>query len=121
MYYDALIGALGVVALLADPRPYFRRAWWPAASWAAIFVGLLFVIENVTAPLNVELTASVMYYRGTETALDGSTRQTAPTVRIASGDDYPWDTVGIFAIWVWCACAVTLPGWNRDPPPHEST
>jgi arabinofuranan 3-O-arabinosyltransferase len=118
MYYDALIAALSVIVLLADPRPYFRRAWWPVASWASFFIGLLLIIENATAPLNVELTASAMYYRGTETAQDGGTRQTAPTVRVGSGDEYPWDTAGVFALWVWCAVAVLVPGWRRS---DEST
>jgi arabinofuranan 3-O-arabinosyltransferase len=121
MYYDALIAALGVIVLLADPQPFFRRAWWPVASWASFFIGLLLIVENATAPLNVELTASAMYYRGTETALDGSTRQTAPTVRVGSGDEYPWDTAGIFALWLWCAFAVLMPSWNRNASPDEST
>lgn len=121
MYYDALIASLGAIVLLADPRPFFRRAWWPVASWASFFVGLLLVIENATAPLNVELTASAMYYRGTQTVPDGSTRQTAPTVHIGSGDEYPWDTAVIFALWVWCAFAVLLPSWNRGQSLEEST
>jgi hypothetical protein len=103
MYYDAMIAALGVVALTADPRPFFRPALWPAASWAAVLVGLLLLVENATAPLNVEVTASVMSLRKTVTAPDGTTHLTAPTVYVASGDYYPWDTVVVIALWVWCA------------------
>src|SRR5262245_54333397 len=65
MYYDALIAALGVVVLMADPRPFVRKSWWPFASWAPILVTLLLIVENVTAPLNVEMSASVMGFKGT--------------------------------------------------------
>lgn len=102
MYYDALIAALGVIALMSDPHPFFRRSWWPFASWASIIVAALFLIENATAPLNVEITASIQGFKGTASAPDGSTMKTAPTVYIASGDYYPWDTVGILALWFWC-------------------
>src|SRR5829696_5283526 len=106
MYYDALLAAVGVVALLADPAPYFRRAWWPFASWAAFLAGLLLLVENATAPLNLELTGSVMGLRKTVTGGDGAIHVTAPTVYIASGDYYPWDTAVVFAMWVWCAIRV---------------
>ncbi|HJZ90782.1 MAG TPA: glycosyltransferase family 87 protein [Gemmataceae bacterium] len=103
MYYDSLIAPLAIVVLMADPRPYFRRAWWPFASWASILVALLLVIENATAPLNVELSASVMGLRRPVTGSDGATHQTAPTIYLASGDYYPWDTVVVLALWLWCA------------------
>jgi hypothetical protein len=103
MYYDALIAPLGVAVLMADPRPYFRRAWWPFASWASILVAVLLVIENATAPLNVEVSASVMGLRKSITGPDGVTQQTAPTIYLATGDYYPWDTVVVFLLWLWCA------------------
>ncbi|HVK11266.1 MAG TPA: glycosyltransferase family 87 protein [Gemmataceae bacterium] len=114
MYYDAAVAAIGVVVLFADPRPYFRRAWWPARSWAAGFVGLMLVFENLTVPLNVEMTASVMALRKKETAPDGTTTVKAPTIYLASGDNYPWDTVAVFLLWAWCA--VTL---VRTPAPNR--
>lgn len=110
MYYDALLAAVGVFALTADPRPFFRKAWWPFASWAAIFLALLLVVENVTAPLNVELTGSIRGLKGTVKADDGPTRTTAPTFYVASGDDYPWDTALVFALWVWCVVRVSRAG-----------
>lgn len=112
MYYDVLLAAVAVVALFAEPKPFFRRAWWPFASWAAIFVGLLLVIENIAGPLNVEVTASVHGLKGTITNLDHSTKKSAPTLFIASGDDYPWDTLTLMAIWIWCAVRV-LRGSDR--------
>jgi hypothetical protein len=63
---------------------------------------VLLVIENVTSPLNVELTASIQGFKGTVTAADGTTTKTAPTLYIASGDYYPWDTIAVLALWVWC-------------------
>jgi arabinofuranan 3-O-arabinosyltransferase len=114
MYYDAFLAALGVIALMTDPRPFFRKAWWPFASWAAVLVGLMLLIENVTSPLNVEVTASVHGLKGKVTAEDGSTKKTAPTFYFASGDDYPWDTLAVLALWLWCAGWI---GWK----PSEST
>jgi arabinofuranan 3-O-arabinosyltransferase len=112
MYYDALLAAVGVVAILADPRPHFRRAWWPFATWAAVLAALLLMIENGTAPLNLDVSASIRGLKGTVTAADGSTRVTAPTFYVATGDEYPWDTVAVFALWVWCGIAVL----RRRPP-----
>jgi hypothetical protein len=106
MYYDALLAAVGVVALLSDPRPYFRRAWWPFASWGAVLAALLPLVDNAIAPLNLELTGSVMGLRQTVTAAGGAEHVVAPTIYVASGDYYPWDTVVVFALWLWCAIRV---------------
>ena len=110
MYYDVFVAAVGVVTLMADPRPFFRRAWWPFASWVAILVGMLLLIENVAGPLNVEITASVQGLKGTA---EGATGKTAPTIYLASGDYYPWDTAAVFALWVWCAIRLM---WSRGEP-----
>jgi arabinofuranan 3-O-arabinosyltransferase len=110
MYYDALLAAVGVVAILADPRPYFQRAWWPFASWAGVFAATLLLIENGTSPLNVQVTASIHGLKGTGTATDGTTQITAPTVKVASGDEYPWDTATVCALWLWCVLAVRRSG-----------
>ena len=103
MYYDALLAAVGVVAVLADPAPYFRRGWWPFASWASILTALLLLIENGTSPLNVQVTARAHGLRWTTTASDGTTQEKAPTIKMASGDEYPWDTVTVLLLWGWCA------------------
>ena len=110
MYYDALIAIVAVVALMADPKPFFRRSWWPLASWSMVIIGLLFLVENVTSPLNVEVTASVQGLGGTVTAMDRATHKTAPTFFVSSGDDYPWDTVVLFALWIWCAIRICRRG-----------
>ena len=102
MYYDSLVAALGVVVLLADPRPFFRREWWPVASWAVAFVGLMFAIENVTVPLRIEVTARVGYFNREVAGDDGHPTTTAPKVRFTSGDDYPWDTLAVAILWAWC-------------------
>jgi hypothetical protein len=114
MYYDALVAAVGVVAILADPAQYFRRRWWPFRSLAPVLAGVLLLIENGTAPLNVELTARFHGLRWTAHNADGSTKLRAPTIYIASGDDYPWDTVAVLVLWVWCIVQV-LPA-RSDPP-----
>lgn len=116
MYYDAFVAVIAVVVLLADPRPYFRRAWWPVRSWAIGVVGLMLVIENVTVPMNVEMTASVMQWKETTTAGDGTTATTVPTIYLGSGDDYPWDTLAVFLLWAWCGRAVMrAKGRGVDP------
>lgn len=109
MYYDVALAALAVVALMSDPRPFFRPAWWPFASWAAVLVALLLLIENAIAPVNLELTGSVMALKKTVTAADGATHLAAPTFFVATGDYYPWDTVTLFALWIWCAIRVIRP------------
>lgn len=106
MYYDVLIAAVGVVAILADPRPYFRRARWPFRSWAPVLVALLLIVENLISPLNVDMTASLRGLRATVTAPDGATMVTAPTIHVSSGDEYPWDTVVVLGLWAWCAVQV---------------
>jgi hypothetical protein len=106
MYYDALVAAVGVVAILADPGPYFRRRWWPFVSWAPVLAGLLILIENGLAPLNLDMTASVRGLKWTATAADGRTRLRAPTIQVATGDDYPWDTVTVVGLWAWCGVRV---------------
>ena len=116
MYYDSSVAAIASVVLLADPRPYFRWAWWPARSWAVVFVGLMLVIENVTVPMNVEVTASVMAARSTVTAADGTTALKAPTVFLASGDNYPWDTAAIFLLWGWCGLTLLRARPPESPP-----
>jgi hypothetical protein len=102
MYYDALIAALGVVAILADPKPYFRRGWWPFRSWAPVLAAVLLIVENMTAPLNVEVTAGLHGLRWTVTHPDGSTQLRMPMIYLATGDYYPWDTVTVVGLWVWC-------------------
>jgi len=106
MYYDSLIAAVGAVVLMANPRPFFRVGWWPFASWAPVLVGMMLLVENATSPLNVEMSASVMGFRRTVTEPTGSTHLVAPTVYIATGDEYPWDTVLVFALWTWCLVQV---------------
>jgi hypothetical protein len=116
MYYDVLVAAVGVVAILADPSPYFRRRWWPFASWAPVLAGLLILIENGLAPVNVDMTASVRGLRWTATAADGSTQLKAPTIKVATGDDYPWDTMTVVGLWVWCGVRVVRRGQGAVEP-----
>jgi hypothetical protein len=52
--------------------------------------------------LNLYVTASVRGLRWTATATDSSTQLKAPTIKVATGDDYPWDTVTVLGLWVWC-------------------
>jgi hypothetical protein len=66
----------------------------------------MLLVENATSPLNVEMSASVMGFRRTITEAAGSTHLKAPTIYIASGDEYPWDTVVVFALWIWCLVQV---------------
>jgi len=102
MYYDAMIAVLGAIVLMADPRPFFRKAWWPFASWSSILVGMLLLVENATAPLNVDVTANVGGLKRTVVAADDTTEKVAPKFYVGSGDYYPWDTVVVIWLWAWC-------------------
>jgi hypothetical protein len=98
MYYDAFVAVVGVVAIFSDPRAFFRRSWWPAASCSVVIVGLMLLFENAIGPLDLEITGSFHGLR----QRSASTPQTAPTFYLATGDYYPWDTVFVLLLWGWC-------------------
>lgn len=129
MYYDALVSAFGVFVLLADPRPFFRaralnavesdplaaaqptRKLWLVNSFVLTIVALMIFHENVTQPLKLEGTWVVRQRTSKRELTDGTT-ELAPRVIVGTSDNYPWDTLFVALLWIWCLGAVAGRKWN---------
>lgn len=130
MYYDAMLSAFGVMVLLADPRPFFRRrvlkmeeptarrrSEWLVNSFVLTVLGLLIAHECVTRPMKWEATAAPTALAVTRTFHDGST-ELSPTFVVGSNDRYPVDVFLIVLIWIWC-CGAVLAGKDDQTPDCE--
>lgn len=131
MYYDALVSAFGVFVLLAGSGPFFRvrkdhlenadsaTTSRPGRKYElvnAFVLGVLAVMilhENITQPLKLEWTW-VAGERTSQRRLTDGTTEIAPRLIIGTSDKYPWDTLLVMALWLWCWGKV-LAG-RRDPP-----
>lgn len=102
MYYDSVVAQLAVVVLLANPRSACAKG----QRWTWCFVLLLFVIENVTVPMHIDISASIQSLKETITHADGTTTTTAPTIYLSTADEYPWDTVAVWLLWLRCGWLV---------------
>jgi arabinofuranan 3-O-arabinosyltransferase len=129
MYYDSLVSAFGVFVLLADPRPFFRaraiqsvnvdpfavaqpgRRIWLINSFVLTIVALMLFHENVTQPLKLEGTWVVRQRTSKRELPDGTTEQ-APRIIVGTSDNYPWDTVLVGALWLWCWGTVLAGRWK---------
>jgi hypothetical protein len=65
----------------------------------------MFIVENITGPMHIDVTGSVMWLRGT-VLVDDKPVTTAPTIYLSSTDDYPWDTLVVFLLWLRCGWMV---------------
>jgi hypothetical protein len=144
MYYDSLISAFPLCVLLAEPRRLLTpkpvngpadpalaggewqrspaatrlahggRSVWLAASFVLTIVALMLLVDNVLQPLKIEANVVVGYLADTKTLPEGVS-PTRPRMVIGTSDRYPWDTVGILLLWLWCGVQVL---WART---HSST
>jgi hypothetical protein len=140
MYYDSLISAFPLCVLLAEPRRFFTpkpvngrpdpalaggewyqapvattlphggRSVWLTASFVLTIVALMLLVDNVLQPLKIEANIVVGYLADTKTLPEGVS-PTRPRMVIGSSDRYPWDTVGVLLLWLWCGLQLF---WTRD-------
>ena len=68
----------------------------------------LFVHDNWLTGLTVEATLGVVGWGHPTTAIDGSTAKWSPRVHADSSISYPWDTVLVLVLWVWCGLRLLL-------------
>lgn len=135
MYYDVLLTALPITALLADPRrwlaarPIFLlplespatgvpsiqaaspdkpRFWVYVNSFPLTILAFLYLLENALRELNLQATFAIGYHAAVTTEADGTTAVCAPSLKIATGLRYPWDTVLVFLLWAWCGVQLLL-------------
>jgi len=135
MYYDAMISALGVFVLLADPRPFFRprilgrvrgvetsggrRSYWLVNSFVLTLIALMLVNENIAEPLKIEATV-VMHSITSTRQLSDETTELTPRFVIGTGDRYPLDTLMIVALWTWCWICTLASGCPESKEAHTS-
>jgi arabinofuranan 3-O-arabinosyltransferase len=132
IYYDAMLGLLGFVCLMADPDPWWKtvvRIWQILRSlWTGRVLtpgetaptGLIrtmclagfvaaYAQENLFVPADLGVTVILHSRSITENGID-----TAPSVAFRTNDEYPWDTYVILWLWVWSGIA------TRRTPPLDS-
>jgi len=63
----------------------------------------LYVLDNSLLGMQVEATFGVGYLGRTVTAPNGSTSFVIPRIQADSALFYPWDTVLLLLLWLWCA------------------
>lgn len=124
MYYDALLSALALFVLLAEPGRFFRRkeiaidarTVATANSVVLTLLAFLLLVENVLKGLDVRADISVGYFRSTELDEDGDEYETMPELEVSTGLRYPWDLVLLLMLWLWCGGLVLF---ARGPPPEN--
>ena len=56
----------------------------------------------------------VAYSATSKRVLEDGTTEMAPRLVVGTSDRYPWDTVIILAIWMWCWMTVLAGRWKDD-------
>lgn len=120
MYYDVLLAVVPIAILLTEPWRYFRERPWelkPAAgssdshrprllayvnSFPLTVILGLYIVDNVLLGLNIEATVGIGGW-AREVATAGGTALATPRVQANTTLDYPWDTVLLLLLWIWCA------------------
>ena len=119
MYYDSLMASFGIFVLLAEsPHRFFNPAMGRLEversttkssgvvlvnSVVLTLLAVLIIHENMIQGLNVQATMAVGYLAHDLQLPNGETKHVVPTMYLESGVRYPWDTIVIIVIWVWCA------------------
>jgi hypothetical protein len=134
MYYDVVLSAVALAVLFADPARFFRSRLFtvepvpptpaPAPfgprrlgyvnSFPLTVLVLLLCIDNVFLGANVQATVGFGHFARPTTGAGGSTGLEVPRVRAEMSVFYPWDTVMLLGLWLWC-------GWRlvRDRHDHS--
>ena len=127
MYYDVLLSIVGVACLLAEPDRFLKprtfrfdgdtRSRGFVNSFPLTVVLGLYLLDNWLAGLGVEATFGVLGMGSTKTLPDGSTSLSIPRIAADSTISYPWDTVLVLLLWMWCGWRL-LCGDHRCSPRH---
>ena len=72
------------------------------SSFPLTILGLLYVVENILMGLNLQATFAWGYSAFVITHSDGTTALRTPQLTTATGIRYPWDTVLLYLLWLWC-------------------
>jgi hypothetical protein len=120
MYYDIVLSAVALAVLFADPARFFRprvftvepvppapapfgpRLLGYVNSFPLTVLVLLLCVDNVFLGANVQATVGFGHFARPTTAVGGATGLDVPRVRGEMSVLYPWDTVMLLALWVWC-------------------
>jgi hypothetical protein len=124
MYYDALLSALPLAVLFADPGRFLRPTavvvggpvrWTGYVNSAPLtLVVLLYLVENWLLQLGLEGTARLGF-------LDPGEKP-APSVSGELSLYYPIDTFVLIGIWAWAGVRLLIGGdWGEPPLRSEST
>src|SRR5581483_10015153 len=124
MYYDVVLSAVALAVLFADPARFFRprvfsvepvshapapfgpRLLGHVNSFPLTVLVLLLCVDNVFLGANVQATVGFGHFAQSVTAADGATGLDVPTVRAEMSVFYPWDTVMLLGLWLWCGWRV---------------
>jgi hypothetical protein len=150
MYYDALLSAVALAVLFADPMRFVRtepfaiepappdprvpppRSLAPAAPPRPFAARMLGYVNSLPLTLVVglflvenslngmELEATFGIKHFATSATDGGTSAKIPRVRVDTGVRYPADTYLLVALWAWCGWRL-LRGEERQGPAPKPT
>lgn len=115
MYYDALLSAVGIAVLFADPCGLVRFATGDprrlpfGPRWAGrllcppvLILGLLYLSENAFFYGQPRATVEAAGWTRAVTDPAGETSTRVPRLTAEIGFYHPWDTLLILMLWAWC-------------------
>lgn len=127
---------LSPAAPLSDPERELGQPSVPAAPFGSRVLGYvnsfpltvlagLFILDNVLTAMGVEATVGVLAWEISTTAADGSTGLATPRVRADTTILYPWDTVLVIGLWMWCGVRLLMEnerklGGDKDTGPPRN-
>lgn len=112
MYYDTVLAVLPVAVLLARPGWLVR----PTVRWVPIaLLALLLAVDNLLIHWHLQATFAVGRWAVPTHDAAGVTSYATPTVSMATSVEYPWDTVFLLMLWMWCGWRLIREGDRGEP------
>lgn len=71
-------------------------------SFPFTILAMLLLIENSVNGMSIEGTIGFGYYSHVTTGPGGTTGRVTPRVVADTSSSYPWETLLVFSLWVWC-------------------